>query len=76
VALFIWMAENIATWSGAWLYPSQVDGWDMVPLEKLVAWFLLMIISVVLVAWVYKPEAPQEPAGAMPAVAGRVPSGD
>ena len=59
VALFIWLAENIATWSGAWLYPSQVGGWHPVGLEKLVAWFLLMIISVVLVAWVYKPQAPE-----------------
>ena len=61
VALFIWIAENIATWSGAWLYPSQVDGWHMVPLDKLVSWFLLMIISVVLVAWVYRPEPPDQP---------------
>jgi len=60
VALFIWVAENIATWSGAWLYPGQVDGWEPVGLEKLVAWFLLMIISVVLVAWVYKPQPPVE----------------
>jgi len=59
VALFIWLAENIATWSGAWLYPSQLDGWHPVGLEKLVAWFLLMIISVVLVAWVYKPQPPE-----------------
>jgi uncharacterized membrane protein YoaT (DUF817 family) len=58
VALFIWIAENIATWSGAWLYPSQVDGWHPVPLDKLISWFLLMIISVVLVAWVYKPRPP------------------
>ncbi|ADX74511.1 uncharacterized integral membrane protein [Pseudarthrobacter phenanthrenivorans Sphe3] len=58
VALFIWIAENIATWSGAWLYPGQVDGWQPVGMEKLVAWFLLMIISVVLVAWVYKPQPP------------------
>ena len=60
VALFIWIAENIATWSGAWLYPSQVAGWHPVGLEKLVAWFLLMIISVVLVAWVYKPQPPED----------------
>jgi uncharacterized membrane protein YoaT (DUF817 family) len=59
VALFIWIAENIATWSGAWLYPSQVAGWHPVGLEKLVAWFLLMLISVVLVAWVYKPQPPE-----------------
>ena len=76
VALFIWIAENIATWSGAWLYPSQVNGWHMVPLEKLVAWFLLMIISVVLVAWVYKPEEPADAEDGIPAVAGKAPSGD
>lgn len=63
VALFIWIAENIATWSGAWLYPSQVDGWHPVPLDKLVSWFLLMIISVVLVAWVYKPQRPDSGEG-------------
>jgi len=63
VALFIWIAENIATWSGAWLYPSQVAGWHPVGLEKLVAWFLLMIISVVLVAWVYKPQPPEDQNG-------------
>jgi uncharacterized membrane protein YoaT (DUF817 family) len=63
VALFIWLAENIATWSGAWLYPSQVAGWHPVGLEKLVAWFLLMIISVVLVAWVYKPQPPEKDNG-------------
>lgn len=55
VALFIWIAENVATWSRAWSYPNQVDGWQLVSIEKLVSWLLLMIISVVLVAWVYPP---------------------
>lgn len=64
VSLFIWIAENIATWSNAWLYPSQLNGWHLVSLDKLVSWFLLMIISVVLVAWVYKPYPPD--AGAAP----------
>ena len=58
VALFIWFAENIGTWSRAWLYPNQLNGWQAVSIDKLLAWFLLMIISVVLVAWVYKPEPP------------------
>jgi len=58
VALFIWIAENIATWSNAWIYPNQVDGWELVSITKLVSWFLLMIISVVLVAWVYPPRRP------------------
>jgi uncharacterized membrane protein YoaT (DUF817 family) len=58
VAIFIWLAENIATWSNAWAYPNQVDGWQLVSITKLVSWFLLMIISVVLVAWVYPPREP------------------
>jgi uncharacterized membrane protein YoaT (DUF817 family) len=58
VAVFIWIAENIATWSNAWAYPNQVDGWQPVSITKLVSWFLLMIISVVLVTWVYPPRRP------------------
>jgi uncharacterized membrane protein YoaT (DUF817 family) len=58
VAVFIWIAENLATWSNAWIYPNQQDGWEMVSAAKLVSWFLLMIISVVLVAWVYPPRKP------------------
>ena len=60
VALFIWIAENIATLSGAWLYPSQVDGWEFVSGQKIISWFLLMIISVVMVTWVYRPKRPDE----------------
>lgn len=56
VALFIWIAENIATWAGAWLYPSQEGGWELVSPQKLVSWFLLMILSVVMVTWVYPPQ--------------------
>lgn len=50
VSLFIWFAENIGTITGAWLYPHQLKGWSMVPLTKLGAWFLLMIISYVMIA--------------------------
>lgn len=60
VALFIWLAENIATWAGAWFYPDQLDGWQLVSPSKLVSWFLLMIISVVLVTLVYPPRPPAE----------------
>ncbi|MDJ1370999.1 DUF817 domain-containing protein [Gulosibacter molinativorax] len=55
VAMFIWFAENIATWAGAWAYPDQLDGWTPVSIMKLVSWFLLMLISVVLVTFVYRP---------------------
>ncbi|RWZ53045.1 DUF817 domain-containing protein [Labedella phragmitis] len=61
VAIFIWLAENIATAAGAWIYPHQETGWEMVPVTKLVAWFLLMMISVVLVTFVYPPREPTAP---------------
>jgi len=54
IALFIWLAENIATFARAWTYPSQRDGWTMVSPAKLGAWYLLMYISFVLVAGVHR----------------------
>jgi uncharacterized membrane protein YoaT (DUF817 family) len=50
VALFIWLAENVGTFAAAWRYPAQRHAWSMVPLGKLGAWLLLMIISYVLVS--------------------------
>jgi len=50
VATFIWMAENVGTFTAAWRYPAQHHGWSMVPLSKQGAWFLLMIISYVMVS--------------------------
>lgn len=55
VAMFIWIAENIATFSRAWIYPSQQHGWAMVSPGKLGAWYLLMYISFILVAAVHGP---------------------
>jgi uncharacterized membrane protein YoaT (DUF817 family) len=57
VAIFIWFAENIGTFTGAWLYPSQHHGWSLVPLAKLGSWFLLMLISYVLVTAINRPRA-------------------
>jgi uncharacterized membrane protein YoaT (DUF817 family) len=50
VALFIWFAENLGTFASAWRYPAQRHGWQLVPLDKLGAWLLLMVISYVLVS--------------------------
>ena len=50
VSTFIWLAENIATFSQAWIYPSQRQAWALVSPQKLGAWYLLMYISFVLVA--------------------------
>lgn len=55
VAVFIWLAENIATFSRAWVYPNQQQGWSLVSPAKLGAWYLLMYISFILVAAVHGP---------------------
>jgi len=56
VAIFIWFAENIGTFARAWSYPDQEAGWHMVSFAKLGSWYLLMIISFVLVASVHGKE--------------------
>ena len=58
VALFIWIAENISTFSRAWTYPDQHAGWQLVSPTKLGAWYLLMYISFVLVAAIHRPRSP------------------
>ncbi len=58
VALFIWFAENLATFSHAWLYPAQRHAWTLVAPEKLGSWLLLAIISFVLVTLVRRPQPP------------------
>jgi uncharacterized membrane protein YoaT (DUF817 family) len=60
VALFIWLAENIGTFATVWVYPHQRNGWQLVHLSKLGAWFLLMIISFILVSLVHPPRSPEE----------------
>lgn len=49
-ATLIWAAENIATWAHVWLYPHQEAGWRPVALAKIGSWFLLALLSFVLVA--------------------------
>lgn len=62
VALFIWLAENVGTYSHAWLYPAQRAGWHPVPMAKLGAWLLLMVISYVMVSAVHRGERGARPA--------------
>ncbi len=49
-AFFIWIAENVGTFTAAWAYPSHKAGWAPVSLAKLGSWFLLMILSYTMVA--------------------------
>jgi uncharacterized membrane protein YoaT (DUF817 family) len=51
VAVFVWIAENIGTFYGAWQYPSQVHAWQVVSLQKITSWFLMVIISFIIVAY-------------------------
>lgn len=74
VALVIWGAENVATLGGAWLYPNQVDGWEPVSASKIVSWFLLMILSVVLVTLVHRPRRPDAAPAVHPQVADTPPA--
>lgn len=58
IALFIWLAENIGTFTTVWLYPHQAQGWELVRLGKYGSWFLLMIVSFILVSFVHPPRQP------------------
>ena len=62
VALFIWFAENLATYANVWIYPMQKHHWQLVSLSKLVAWYLLMMLSFVLVSLVNRPLKIGDPA--------------
>lgn len=50
IGFFIWIAENIATFFGAWQYPNQTHDWRLVHLGKLSSWLLLVIVSFLIVA--------------------------
>jgi uncharacterized membrane protein YoaT (DUF817 family) len=49
IGFFIWVGENIATFFGAWKYASQHEGWKMVSVGKISSWFLLVVLSIVIV---------------------------
>lgn len=50
IGFFIWIAENIATFFGAWRYPNQQQQWEIVHIGKVSSWFLLVIVSFMIVA--------------------------
>jgi uncharacterized membrane protein YoaT (DUF817 family) len=53
-ALFVWLAENIGTFTSIWLYPSQLEYWHLVSFNKVGSWFLLLILSFALVSIIYR----------------------
>ncbi|MGG4266139.1 DUF817 domain-containing protein [Peribacillus simplex] len=50
IGFFIWIAENIATFFGAWQYPNQQQQWEIVHIGKISSWLLLVIVSFMIVA--------------------------
>ncbi len=54
VSVFLWIAENMGTFCAIWVYPSQKLSWHIVPLTKMGSWFLLMLISFVMVSLLHK----------------------
>jgi uncharacterized membrane protein YoaT (DUF817 family) len=54
-ALFLWIAENVGTATGTWIYPGAA-GWRPVSLQKLGSWYLLLMVSFVLVTLVNRPK--------------------
>lgn len=53
-SLFIWIAENIGTFTNIWLYPNQTEEWHFVSIEKIGSWLLLLILSFALVSIIYR----------------------
>ena len=49
ISLLIWIAENISTFYDIWVYPNQTDGWHIVWWGKIGSWYLLLLLSLVLV---------------------------
>ena len=49
LACIIWIAENISTFYQIWLYPTQIEQWHAVGLGKIGSWYLLLLLSLVLV---------------------------
>jgi uncharacterized membrane protein YoaT (DUF817 family) len=62
VSLFIWIAENFGTLGRVWVYPNQHQAWHFVSPEKIGSWFLLMIISFVLVTLLHRDALEGQPA--------------
>lgn len=50
IGFFVWVAENLATVFGAWVYPNQQHAWAVVSAGKISSWALLVIVTFILVA--------------------------
>ncbi len=69
IGFFIWVAENICTYLGAWQYPNQQAAWQMVSWSKYSSWTLLAILSITLIVWLkaFKSKRESPEPGTLPA---------
>lgn len=75
-SLFLWVAENVGTFTGTWIYPGQAE-WQLVSLAKFGSWYLLLYVSFVLVTLVLKPlPPPPRPLSTMRLATGTLPRKD
>lgn len=49
IGFAVWIAEQVCTGLGAWVYPHQAVGWSPVGWGKLSSWCLLVILSLVII---------------------------
>jgi uncharacterized membrane protein YoaT (DUF817 family) len=61
-AFFLWIAENIGTYTHTWRYPGRE--WHIVTWQKMGAWALLLVLAFVTVTLVIHPETPNSEAAA------------
>lgn len=59
-SIFLWIAENVGTNTGTWLYAGQ-DSFDMVSLAKMGSWYLLLYVSFVTVTLVLRDALEPDP---------------
>lgn len=49
-SFFMWIAENVGTFTKTWVYAGQTEnGWRLVSIQKMGSWFLLLFISFTIV---------------------------
>lgn len=49
IGLFIYFAENIGSFLGAWRYSYQLSHWQLVDVGKISSWVLLIIVTITIV---------------------------
>ncbi|CUH75196.1 DUF817 domain-containing protein [Tropicibacter naphthalenivorans] len=67
-SIFLWIAENIGTNTGTWLYAGQTE-FDLVHLSKMGSWYMLLYVSFTTVTLVVRDvlsRAPLRPQGSAP----------